>query len=110
MFEVAFDGRLGSVPRSRTSEAGKAYKSLRVAVRQGDSTTEWVGVAAFNSVAKELPADLGKGERIYVEGKATLRRTESNTYLSVWARRIVVLDRIGRRRRRSRRTGEYSTA
>jgi single-stranded DNA-binding protein len=83
MFEVAFDGQLGSSPRARTSEAGKAYKSLRVAVRQGDGSTEWVGVAAFNNVAKELPANLGKGERVYVEGQATLRRTPHNTNLSV---------------------------
>jgi single-stranded DNA-binding protein len=110
MFEVAFDGRVGSAPRLHRSSAGKGYKSMRVAVRMGE-VTEWVKVAAFNNVAKELPADLNKGERVYVEGKATLWRTATNTTLSVRARKIVVMDRIGRRRRRSRRNridGELS--
>jgi len=66
--EAAFDGRLGSPPRSRTSATGKAWTSFSLAVKN-DVGTEWINVSAFNKVAAELPTDLEKGERLYVEGK-----------------------------------------
>jgi single-strand DNA-binding protein len=104
--EVAFDGRLGSPPQSRTSAAGKAWKSFSLAVKN-DVGTEWINVSAFNKVAAELPSDLEKGERLYVEGKLKVSRWQKGgierVTLQVVARRILVLDRIGRRRRRVRR-------
>jgi single-stranded DNA-binding protein len=103
--EVAFDGRLGSPPQSRTSVAGKAWTGFSLAVKSDDGT-EWINVAAFNKVAAELPSDLEKGERLYVEGKLKVSRWQKGgierVTLQVVARRILVLDRIGRRRRRVR--------
>jgi len=104
--EVAFDGRLGSPPQSRTSAAGKVWKSFSLAVKN-DVGTEWINVLAFNNVAAELPPDLEKGERLYVEGKLMVNRWQKASIervtLQVVGRRILVLDRIGRRRRRTRR-------
>jgi single-strand DNA-binding protein len=104
--EVAFDGRLGSPPQSRTSAAGKAWTSFSLAVKSDDGT-EWINVSAFNKVSAELPSDLEKGERLYVEGKLKVSRWQKTgierVTLQVVAKHILVLDRIGRRRRRVRR-------
>jgi single-stranded DNA-binding protein len=104
--EAAFDGRLGSPPRSRTSAAGKAWTSFSLAVKSDDGT-EWINVSAFSKVAAELPSDLVKGERLYVEGRLKVSRWQKDgiecVSLQVAARRILVLDRIGRRRRLRRR-------
>jgi single-stranded DNA-binding protein len=104
--EVALDGRLGNPPQSRTSPAGKPWTSFSLAADVQGEDTEWVSVAAFGDVAAGLPSDLSKGERLYVEGKLTVWRHKGpgglKASLSVAATRVEVLDRIGKRRRRSR--------
>jgi|SRR5215471_2067427 len=100
--EVALEGRLGAPPQWRTSARGKPYLSISIAAGSGDAV-EWVIVAAFDQLAADLPANLEKGERLYCEGKLTVWRRDSasgpKASLSVAATKIVVLDRIGRRRR-----------
>src|SRR5262245_24120783 len=107
--ECAFDGRLGSAPTWRGTEAGKGWAALSIAVKGADKDgdAEWINVAVFQPLANELPDDLGKGERLYVEGKLRVSRwegTEGPRYsLQVTATRILVLDRIGRKRRKKPR-------
>jgi single-stranded DNA-binding protein len=99
---AAFDGRLGAAPQMRTTAKGQPWATFSVAVGRGDET-EWVSVSAFGELATELP-----GERIYCEGRLTVSRWERGgerrATLRVAASRILVLDRIGRRARRRRRS------
>jgi single-stranded DNA-binding protein len=109
IIEAAFDGRLGATPTWRTSAGGKRYLSLSLAVGRGDEL-EWVSVTAFDKVAAEVPADLDKGERVYVEGKLTVWRREGSggfkATLGVMASKVLLLDRIGRRRLPTKPKGE----
>jgi single-stranded DNA-binding protein len=105
MIEVAFDGRLTS---DAHDGAGNPMATFSVAVGRGDET-QWLSVAVFDNLMSELPADLGKGERVYCEGRLTVASWEKDgvqrTTLRVAATRILALDRIGRRKR-SRRKAE----
>ena len=113
LMEVAFTGRLGQPPQHRTSANGKRWVSFSLAVGSGEGT-EWVKVAVFEPLADELPSDLGKGERLYVEGKLKLNRWEDakgpRSGLQVAASTVLVLDRIGRRRKPARRKAGEATA
>jgi len=104
--ECAVTGRLGQQPQHRTSAGGKRWTSFSLAVGSGDEH-EWVQVAVFEPLVDELPPDLEKGEKVYVEGKLKLHRWEdakgARSSLQVAASRVLVLDRIGRRRKAARR-------
>jgi single-strand DNA-binding protein len=108
MIECAFTGRVGKPPETRATAKGTAWKSVSLAVDTGsEAPPEWISVAAFGDLADELPADLVSGERLYVEGKLRVSRWqtkdgEQRATLQVNATRVLVLDRIGRRRRKAR--------
>jgi single-stranded DNA-binding protein len=118
VIEVAFTGRAGKPPETRATAQGAPWKSLSLAVDSGsEGPAEWISVAAFGDVAAELPDDMVPGERVYVEGKLRLSRWqtkggEQRATLQVNATRVLVLDRIGRRRKpsRVRRAGADSQA
>jgi single-stranded DNA-binding protein len=63
--EACFEGRLAADPELRTSKAGRAWLSCRVAVGEGD-TVQWIKVAVF-AKAEELAGQLTKGSRVYCE-------------------------------------------
>lgn len=102
--EAAVMGRLGGEPTHRQTQGGKPFITFTLAVTdKGSEDTEWVNVSAFEDVAAEMPADAGKGERVYVEGKArvnrwTTKEGAARANLQVTATRLVVMDRIGRRK------------
>src|SRR5690242_13169093 len=106
--EAAVQGTLGSLPTERHTQTGKRYVTLAIVVREkGSDDAEWVNVSAFEAVADEIPDDLAKGERIYVEGSGRLNRWTTKDglprlNLQVTARRVLVLDRIGRKRGKPR--------
>ncbi|SRR5581483_3829759 len=105
--ETAVEGSLGSLPVERHTQTGKRYVTLAIVVREkGSDDAEWVNVSAFEAVADEVPGDLAKGERLYVEGRARLSRWttkdgQARVNLQVTAFRLLVLDRIGRKRRKT---------
>lgn len=104
--EIAVQGTLGASPIERTTEGGKSYRTFSLAVkdRQTDEV-EWVQCAVFGEVADALPLAASKGEKVYVEGRARISRYSGRdgtpqARLNVTAFRVLLLDRIGRRRRR----------
>ena len=116
--EAALTGRVGNPPERRTARNGKPWASFSVAAeQQEEGAAEWVQIAVFDPLLDELPADIQKGERIYVEGKLRLNRWDGSegprARLQVSATRIVVLERIGRRRKPARKavgTAQLSTS
>jgi single stranded DNA-binding protein len=104
--EVAVTGRLGAAPVRRRTNAGKPMVTFSLAVSAGSTETEWVNCSAFERLAEELPPDLGKGEQVYIEGRLRLNRWENaegqRANLAVTATYVLVLGRIGRRRRKLR--------
>jgi len=105
---AAFDGRLGAAPQMRSTGQGQPWATFSVAVGRGDET-EWVSVSAFGELATELPEELAKGERVYVEGRLTISRWEKGgelrANLRLAASRILVLgpDRTPRHARTPQR-------
>ena len=99
--EVAALGATRGAPIARSTQTGKRYLTLDIGVRgKGSTETEWLNVSAFETVADAIPDDLGKGERVYVEGKARINRWSTKdgqprVSLQVTASKVLVLDRIG---------------
>jgi single-strand DNA-binding protein len=114
--ETALLGSVGALPTERHTQGGKRFITFTVAIKdKGGEDTEWVNVSAFEAVADHVPSDLAKGERIYVEGKARLNRWTTKegvqrVNLQVTASKVIVLDRIGRKRRRPPQTDADTAA
>ena len=72
--EVAALGATRGAPIARSTQTGKRYLTLDIRVfrGKGSTETEWLNVSAFETVADAIPDDLGKGEQVYVEGKARI--------------------------------------
>ena len=100
--EAAFQGRIGADPLAKTTGAGKAWLSLRVAVAK-DDVTEWIAISYWNSDAHELGTRLAKGQEVYAEGRLSLNSWQKNGEtrhgLNLVAWRLEPLGEIGRRRR-----------
>ena len=102
--ETAAVGRLGGAPQRRQTKEGKPFATLSLAVGKGDDL-QGLQVTVFDPYVNDLPLNLEKGERLYVEGKLRLNYWESadgkRANLQVTATKVVVLDRIGLRRKAS---------
>src|ERR1700716_989360 len=102
MFEAAILGTIGRDGELKTSQAGKPFCSIPVAVGNGDQTT-WVGCAVFGDRAKELAPELVKGAKVYCEGRVKVDgfvdksgKERLGLSLACWSAEI--LGRIGKRR------------
>ena len=97
--ESAFCATVGTEPELKTSQAGKPWASFNVCVGNGDEA-QWVRLAVFGVRAEELSEHLHKGDRIYVEGRLTLRTWdkdgEKQAGLNVAASKVEKLGQIGR--------------
>ena len=99
--EAAFIGRVGSdAIEVKTSQAGKPWTSLNVAVGKDDDT-QWVRVALFGDTAERVAGSIAKGDKLYVEGTLRLntwtdREGKQRTGLSVAAWKAEKVGQIGR--------------
>ncbi|MEX0781280.1 MAG: single-stranded DNA-binding protein [Dehalococcoidia bacterium] len=100
---VAFEARVTVEPDGiKTTNTGKGYLNLAVAVDVADSATEFVRVTAWEDEAEKLAGNIRKGDSVYVEGKATISRwtdregaEKSGLQVSAW--QVLPLGKIGRR-------------
>jgi single-stranded DNA-binding protein len=100
--ECAFTGICGREPTRRTSErTGRDWASFSVAVGE-EPDTQWLDVACFGPMVDTAVA-LVKGDRLYVEGRISLRSWQNNdgtsrTMLSVAANLVQPMGKIGQQR------------
>jgi single stranded DNA-binding protein len=104
--EAALQGTLGRDPELRTSQQGKPWTRLAVAVVQETRTesaeTIWVGVACFGEVAERVCAQAHKGSRVYCEGQLRLGEwtnkageKQKGLELAAWRAQVVGAGAIG---------------
>lgn len=117
IIECAFQGRIGSEPTVRDTRDGNRWISFSVAVAAGgDGETQWLRVSHFGNDAVELARQLGKGQRVYVEGRLRLadwvdQRGDRRFGLQVTASLVQTIGRIGNHRRvEARRSRKGRTA
>jgi single-strand DNA-binding protein len=97
--ECAFAGSCGREPTRRTSErTGREWCNFSVAVGKDDDT-QWVDVACFGPNV-DSACTLKPGDRVYIEGKLSLRTWQNNdgstrTVLNVAANLVQSLGKIG---------------
>lgn len=112
--ECAFAGTCGRDPTRQTSErTGREWASFSVAVGKDDDT-QWVDVAYFGPNVDSACA-LKAGDRVYVEGKLSLRTWQNNdgstrTVLNVAASLVQPLGKIGERKPKKPRKGKEEPA
>jgi single-strand DNA-binding protein len=82
---VMIIGNLGADPETRYTGSGKAVTNLRVATSESwkdkqtgeqQERTEWHAVVLWDKVAEIAKEYLGKGSRVYLEGKLQTRKWE----------------------------------
>lgn len=102
--EVAFEGRLGQAPTLRTSQTGKPWLAMSLAVGgdEGGDGKQWVSVSVFGTQAEAL-VSIEPGTRVYCEGRLKLetwqdRDGRERSGLKVTAWRVELLGQIGKRK------------
>ena len=103
--KAAFTGRLGRPAERKTTDAGKRYVRLSVAVdlEDRDEPAQWINVMAFlknQEDLEELADRADKGNRVYVEGRLkagvwTPDTGEPRPDVTVFAWRCFVMGSIG---------------
>jgi single-strand DNA-binding protein len=122
--KVIVIGNLGRDPEKRYTQDGRPVTRFSVAAttrrreRDGEwaDHTEWFSVTVFGRQAETLAERVGKGTRVYVEGRLESRQYETQTggkgfSLDVIANEVIVLD--GRQRAEGdfgQGGGEFETA
>lgn len=106
--KVLIIGNLGRDPEVRHTANGGQITTISVAVSESwtdrqtnerQERTEWIRVVAFNRLAEIIGEYLGKGSKVYIEGKLQTRSWEQDgqtRYMTeVVARDMQMLDSRG---------------
>jgi single-strand DNA-binding protein len=103
--EAAFIARVASVAELKTSQAGKPWLAIKVAVGQGEDNTQWVRAVCFGETAERLASTLEKGAKLYIEGSLKLDKWKnaegqerSGLSVACWKAEKVGASAIGRNR------------
>jgi single-strand DNA-binding protein len=104
--KVMIIGNVGTDPEMRFTPNGNPVTSFRVATSRAFNTpegerkeeTEWFTVVTWNRLAENCNQFLGKGRRVYVEGRLHTRSWESQDgqkrlRTEIIANRVLFLDR-----------------
>ena len=109
--EVAFEGTVVAAAELRTAKSGREWLSFAVNVPVRDDQVERVSVAAFAGHIRELAPELRADVRVYVQGKASVRRWQGcdgqlQACLSIVAEIVQPLGLIGESRPKRARTSK----
>lgn len=83
MNQVILVGRLTADPEVRYTKTGKAVCSFTVAVNRGNAkagdqdTADFIPVVAWDKLAEMCGNNLGKGNRVFIQGKLQIRSYET---------------------------------
>ena len=103
--KVILVGNLGKDPELRYTKSGKAVAKFTLATsergRDGNDRTEWHNIVAWDKLAELVGRLVGKGNKVYVEGRLQTREWEDKTGNRRWtteivAREMVFLETLGR--------------
>ena len=101
--KVMLIGRLRTDPEMRHTPSGTAVTNLRMAVnrrvraeegQEPREETEWVGVVAWDKLAETCSRFLGKGRRVYIEGRLRTRSYEAQDGGKRYVTEVVASDMI----------------
>ena len=119
--EAALTGVLGRDPELKTSQAGKPWTRVSLAVVHDKGSdaeaTTWVSVACFGEVAEKLCSAAKKGMKVYAEGTLKLGEWTDRTgekrlglQLAAWHARVVGAGALGKNKPpRKKDTGHQRT-
>lgn len=81
MNKVLLIGRLTKDPELRYTQSGKAVAKFTLAVDNGygeKKSTEFIDIVVWEKRAETCAKHIGKGSRVAIEGRLTIRSYESN--------------------------------
>lgn len=116
--KVLVIGNLGKDPEMRFTANGTPVTSFSIAVNRTYSgqdgerhqDTEWFNVVAWNKLAETCNQYLGKGKRVYIEGRIQTRSWEGQDGQTRYRTEIVASDVIFLDRRTTALPGEEEEA
>lgn len=89
---VELIGNLGRAPEMRFTSGGNPVVNLRLAVNTGFGDKQrvgWFTIVAWSKLAEVCNQYLGKGSRIFVEGRLQIRQWEGDDGQTRYATEIV---------------------
>ena len=96
--KVILVGNLGKDPELRYTQSGKAVAKFTVATsergRDGNDRTEWHNIVAWEKLAELVGRLVGKGNKVYVEGRLQTREWEDKTGNRRWTTEIVAREMV----------------
>lgn len=100
--KVMIIGRMGRDPEMRYTPAGRPVTTFSVATSRSWTTaegekrseTEWFNIVAWGGLAEICHQYLGKGQRVYIEGRLQTRRWEDSNGARKSATEIVANEMI----------------
>jgi single-stranded DNA-binding protein len=100
--ECAFSGVCVKPPELKTSSAGKPFATFSVVIGEGE-LKKFMRVTCFGDVAERVAAQLSVGGKAYAEGRLEAsiwqpQNGEARLNLNCAARRVEILNQIGRNR------------
>jgi single-strand DNA-binding protein len=90
-------GNVGKDPEIRYTQSGKAVTNFSVACSEkyGEKeTTEWINVVAWDKLAELCGQLVGKGSKVYVEGKIQTREYTDKDGNKRWSTEIVAREMV----------------
>lgn len=108
--KVQLIGNLGRDVDMRYAPNSKAVATFSMAVEGGKDKTEWTNVEVWEKTAENCAKYIGKGSKVYVEGKLKTESWEKDGHkfsrTVVVASRVLFLDR-GKDSTQSRQRDEF---
>jgi len=96
--KVILVGNLGKDPELRYTQSGKAVVKFTVATsergRDGNDRTEWHNIVAWDKLAELVGRLVGKGNKVYIEGRLQTREWEDKTGNRRWTTEIVAREMV----------------
>ena len=100
--KVMVIGNLGKDPEMRFTASGTPVTSFSLAVNRSYSSpdgerhqeTEWFNIVAWNKLAETCNQHLGKGRRVYIEGRLQTRSWEGQDGQTRYRTEIIANDVI----------------
>jgi len=116
--KVMLIGNVGTEPEMRYTEKGTPVTSFRMAVSRSRSMpdgerreeTEWFSIVAWNKLAELCNQYLGKGRKVYIEGRLQTRSWEGQDGQKRYKTEVVANDVQFLDRGPAARSGEDAAA
>ena len=75
--KIILVGNVGGAPKTTWLKGGQKLSTFSLAVNEGRDKTEWFDISSFGSIAEIIENHVRKGATVYLEGRVSYSRKET---------------------------------